>query len=235
MNDETKTMARAAGACILGVCLLVVGCNSTPKPAPVVVPANVPSTSSAAAAAPAAPRPPVEPVTVLPPAGFQQGIQERIRVLASAPNQRVAPDTVGYYMDVQQARLQQLRGLPVQRAGSRLLITLAGASAFEPGSSTLSGAAEAVLKPLSAILDEYSATVVSVHGHTDDSGPAAANQQLSERRATVVARFLMAQGLRASRLVVVGYGASTPVTSNESPAGREQNRRIELQIDPVTP
>ena len=230
MNDDAKRTARALGACILGACLAVGGCHRTPQPAPVVVPANVPGPALPA------PRAPVDPaVTVLQPTGFQQGIQDRIRLLASGPGQRVALDTVGYYMDVQQARLQQLRGFPVHRSGSRLLVTLAGASAFEPGSSTLSSATEAVLKPLSVILAEYSATVVSVHGHTDDSGTAAANQQLSERRATVVARFLMAQGLRASRLVVVGHGASTSVTSNESAAGREQNRRIELQIDPVTP
>jgi outer membrane protein OmpA-like peptidoglycan-associated protein len=229
MIDDVKT-TRVFGACILGVCVAVAGCHNRRPPAPVIAPAPV--TESA----PPAPRAPVDPaVTVLPAAGFQQGIQDRIRVLASAPGQRLAVDGVGYYMDVQQARLQQLRGIPVHRSGSRLLITLPGASAFEPGSSTLSSATEAMLKPLSAILAEYNATVVSVHGHTDDSGAPAANQQLSERRAAVVARFLIAQGLRASRLVVVGHGASTPVTSNESAAGREQNRRIELQIDPILP
>lgn len=228
MTGDARRAARTLGVCVLGACVAVAGCHSKRQPAPAVVP------TSATESTPPASRVTAEPaLTILPSVGFQQGLQDRIRLLASAPAQRVAADAVGYYMDVQQARLQQLRAFSVHRSGSRLLVTLAGASAFEQGSSRLSSVTEAVLKPLSAILAEYSATVVSVHGHTDDSGAPAANQQLSERRATVVARFLIAQGLRANRLVVVGHGASTPLTSNESAAGREQNRRIELQIDPI--
>lgn len=230
MSGGATRTTRVLRVCILGACVAVAGCHSKRQPAPVIVPTSVTEP------VPPAPRPPADPVvTVLQPAGFQQGIQDRIRLWTSDPGQRVTVDTVGYYMDVQQARLQQLRGFQVHRSGSRLVVTLAGASGFEQGSSTLSSATEAALRPLAAILAEYSATVVSVHGHTDDFGAPAANQQLSERRATVVARFLMTQGLHASRLVVVGHGASAPVTSNESAAGRELNRRIELQIDPVMP
>jgi outer membrane protein OmpA-like peptidoglycan-associated protein len=99
----------------------------------------------------------------------------------------------------------------------------------------VSSETEVALQSLAVVLTEYDATLVSVHGHTDDSGSGGVNQELSEQRAVAVARFLLGQGLSADRLIAVGHGSSKPMAANDSAAGREQNRRIELQIDPIVP
>ena len=172
---------------------------------------------------------------MLPATEFEQAIHARLQSAADGRAERVTAETAGYYTDVQQASLQQLRGLRVARFASCLIVTLTHTPAFEVGRSVLTSAAEAVLKELAQILREYEATLVSIHGHTDDSGSAAVNQQLSERRALAVAQFLLTQGVRAHRLVAVGHGQSQPVAPNDSPEGRERNRRIELHLDPVRP
>lgn len=71
---------------------------------------------------------------------------------------------------------------------------------------------------------------VEIAGHTDASGPAAMNQNLSERRAESVRTYLLKQGVPATRMEARGYGENFPVTSNETPEGRAQNRRVEFRI-----
>jgi outer membrane protein OmpA-like peptidoglycan-associated protein len=69
---------------------------------------------------------------------------------------------------------------------------------------------------------------VSIEGHTDSIGSQSYNLDLSERRATAVRDFLMAQGVEAGRINTVGYGKAYPVASNDTEAGRQQNRRVEV-------
>jgi len=71
---------------------------------------------------------------------------------------------------------------------------------------------------------------VRIEGHTDTTGPAEYNQNLSERRAEAVRRYLEQNGIPAARLSAVGMGETQPIASNESPEGRARNRRVELQV-----
>jgi outer membrane protein OmpA-like peptidoglycan-associated protein len=82
------------------------------------------------------------------------------------------------------------------------------------------------------VLNEFDETNLQVAGHTDSSGAAAYNQSLSVSRATSVSDYLESRNIRSNRLFVVGYGESSPITSNASAVGRAENRRVELLIEP---
>ena len=75
---------------------------------------------------------------------------------------------------------------------------------------------------------------MDVIGHTDSVGAADFNQRLSENRARSVAEYLSGQGILPARLLVAGMGEAQPVASNATPEGRAQNRRVTLQITPLT-
>jgi outer membrane protein OmpA-like peptidoglycan-associated protein len=69
-----------------------------------------------------------------------------------------------------------------------------------------------------------------VEGHTDSVGSDAYNQRLSEQRAESVRDYLLSQGLKSDILTAKGFGETTPVASNDTAAGRQQNRRVELVV-----
>ena len=83
------------------------------------------------------------------------------------------------------------------------------------------------------MLVDYRFTLISVDGHTDDSGDAAQNRSLSEQRAVAVAKHLIAEGVEPQRLIVVGRGSERPIADNATEIGREANRRVVLRIDPL--
>ena len=83
----------------------------------------------------------------------------------------------------------------------------------------------AVLREGAALLRQYPAAEAVIEGHTDDTGREAYNQGLSERRAAAVRDHLIAAGVRADRLSMVGHGESRPIADNNSAEGRQQNRR----------
>ena len=76
-------------------------------------------------------------------------------------------------------------------------------------------------------------SLVEVQGHADNSGSAAYNQDLSERRAQSVTSILLQNGVASGRLTSVGYGFSQPIASNATPEGRAQNRRVQIIIRPI--
>lgn len=100
---------------------------------------------------------------------------------------------------------------------------------FETDSAVLTANAEIVLKRQAETLKSKRAALVEVAGHTDSRGPAEYNTKLSQDRAQSVVNFLVAQGVKASRLTARGYGEFEPVASNETEEGRELNRRVELR------
>ncbi|HXB18306.1 MAG TPA: OmpA family protein [Steroidobacteraceae bacterium] len=104
---------------------------------------------------------------------------------------------------------------------------------FATNSADLNASFYPVLDKVSSTLVQYDQTMVEVAGHTDSTGGAAYNQALSERRAQSVAAYLTSRGVRGARLIVVGDGESHPIASNDTPEGRQQNRRVELTIVPV--
>jgi outer membrane protein OmpA-like peptidoglycan-associated protein len=149
----------------------------------------------------------------------------------------LAGGAVGYYMDKQEAELREQMagtGVDVVRNGDNITLDMPGGVTFAFDSADLNSQFYPVLDKVGATLGEYNKTVIEVAGHTDSVGSAAYNQQLSERRANNVATYLGSRGVDRSRMVTIGAGKDHPVASNETDAGRAQNRRVEITIVPVT-
>jgi outer membrane protein OmpA-like peptidoglycan-associated protein len=145
--------------------------------------------------------------------------------------------SIGYYMDVQEAKLrQQLQGtgVSVTRVGDNITLNMPGNVTFATDSASLNPSFHGVLDSVGLVLKQYEKTIVEVAGHTDDTGSDEYNQSLSERRAGAVARYLQGRGVIPQRLVTVGVGESRPIAPHSTPEGRQQNRRIELTLAPLT-
>jgi outer membrane protein OmpA-like peptidoglycan-associated protein len=170
-------------------------------------------------------------------AGGDSSKERRKKALIGAGVGAVAGGSVGYYMDVQEAKLrEQLQGtgVSVTRLGDEILLNMPGNVTFASNSTDIRSNFYDVLDSVSLVLKEYDKTVVEVAGHTDDRGQETYNKSLSERRADSVARYLRSRGLDSRRLMIIGYGESRPVANNTTASGREQNRRVELTLAPVT-
>jgi outer membrane protein OmpA-like peptidoglycan-associated protein len=99
---------------------------------------------------------------------------------------------------------------------------------FDTGKATLKPGAYSTVERLAIVLKEDPSRKVLIEGHTDNVGSDEYNQGLSERRAQSVQAALFERGVEASQISTVGKGETTPVASNDNPAGRQQNRRVEL-------
>lgn len=100
---------------------------------------------------------------------------------------------------------------------------------FDTGSDRIRPESTPTLKEIGAMLTEHPELKLAIEGHTDNVGSAAANQTLSEQRAAAVVAYLVgAHGVDASRLSSKGFGATKPAASNDTPGGRQSNRRVEL-------
>ncbi len=144
---------------------------------------------------------------------------------------------VGYYMDVQEAKLRQRldgTGVSVTRVGDNITLNMPSNITFALNSADLNSQFFSALEGVGVVLKEYNKTVIEVAGHTDSSGSDQYNQQLSQRRAQAVASYLASQGVKNERLITVGAGEAHPVAANDTEQGRAANRRVELTIVPVT-
>lgn len=144
---------------------------------------------------------------------------------------------VGYYMDQQEMKLRQRlegTGVSVTRIGDNITLNMPGNITFAVDSSDIRSGFYDILNSVALVLNEFDKTLVEVAGHTDSTGAAHYNQALSERRANSVAAYLIAQQVSGERLLVVGGGENYPLASNETPAGRQLNRRVEITIVPLT-
>jgi outer membrane protein OmpA-like peptidoglycan-associated protein len=149
----------------------------------------------------------------------------------------LAGGAVGNYMDRQESKLRaqlQGTGVSVTRSGDNLVLNMPGNITFATGSSDLNGNFFGVLDSVALVLKEYDKTIIDVAGHTDSVGSDATNQALSERRAATVAKYLETKGVADQRVAAAGYGKTHPVASNDTPDGRQQNRRVELTLTPIT-
>jgi outer membrane protein OmpA-like peptidoglycan-associated protein len=99
---------------------------------------------------------------------------------------------------------------------------------FDTGSDRIRPESTPTLKEIGGMLEQHADLKLTIEGHTDNVGQAAANQTLSEKRAAAVVAHLVQQGIGASRLEAKGYGDTQPAASNDTPEGRQQNRRVEL-------
>jgi outer membrane protein OmpA-like peptidoglycan-associated protein len=144
---------------------------------------------------------------------------------------------VGNYMDQQEMKLRQKlegTGVSVTRVGDNITLNMPGNVTFAVNSADISASFYPVLDSVGLVLKEYDKTLVEVAGHTDSTGSDASNQALSERRASSVTSYLISRDVRPDRLMSVGAGESRPVASNDTDAGRQQNRRVEITILPLT-
>lgn len=138
---------------------------------------------------------------------------------------------IGGRMDRQAEELEDdLPGAEVERVGEGIQLTFDSGILFDFDSNDLRSEARANLADLAASLDEYEGTRVLVVGHTDGVGADAYNQALSERRAGAARAYLLSQGLSPDRVEAIGMGETEPVADNESDAGRQANRRVEVAI-----
>lgn len=143
---------------------------------------------------------------------------------------------VGKYMQNQEEKLRQQTagsGVEVSRQGDNVVLNMPGHVTFATDSAQVSVAFEDTLNQVAATINEYQDTRVQVAGHTDSTGSASYNQQLSERRAQAVANYLISRGVAPARLTTIGYGETQPVASNDTPDGRRQNRRVEIVLTPT--
>jgi outer membrane protein OmpA-like peptidoglycan-associated protein len=138
---------------------------------------------------------------------------------------------IGAVMDNQAEDLQdKLPNAQVERVGEGIAVTFDSGILFDFDSSDLQAAGQQNLRDLVASLEEYEGTEVLVVGHTDSVGDASYNQGLSERRAGAARTFLIGAGLDAGRVRAVGMGETEPIASNDTDAGRQENRRVEVAI-----
>jgi outer membrane protein OmpA-like peptidoglycan-associated protein len=138
---------------------------------------------------------------------------------------------IGGYMDQQAAEMERdLEGARIERIGEGIKITFAGGIMFDVDRADLRPDAQAELVKLSQILKKYEDTHILIEGHTDATGTEDYNMDLSVRRASSVGTFLAIQEVASPRLEAVGYGELQPIATNETSAGRQQNRRVEVAI-----
>lgn len=149
----------------------------------------------------------------------------------------LAGGAVGFYMDRQEAKLRERladTGVSVSRVGDELVLNMPGNITFQTNRADLKPSFYDVLNSVGLVLDEFDKTIIEVTGHTDSTGSAAYNKTLSEQRASSVAAYLAAQGVNRRRIITEGIGETMPVADNATPAGRQQNRRVELRLVPLT-
>ncbi|OBU45025.1 OmpA family protein [Photobacterium phosphoreum] len=143
---------------------------------------------------------------------------------------------IGYYMDVQEAKLRQQlasSGITVTRNGNNIILNMPNEITFGVDQSSLNGRAMEALHNVALVAKEYPKTQLNVLGFTDSSGAAAYNQRLSQVRAGEVGNYLIRQGVNANRVVSQGRGENSPVATNGTSQGRAQNRRVEIILSPL--
>ena len=143
---------------------------------------------------------------------------------------------IGYMMDKQEQdmrnALAQSEAIAIQREGDVLALTFKSDFTFAVNSSAIRAGLYTELDRVAQVLATYPQTTIFVAGHTDSTGSEEYNLQLSQRRADSVKNALVQRGVAPQRITAVGYGEGQPVGNNETEFGRQQNRRVEVRINP---
>jgi outer membrane protein OmpA-like peptidoglycan-associated protein len=144
----------------------------------------------------------------------------------------LAGGLIGRYLDNQRKEIDAIPDATVTQQEDRLLVTFPGDVLFDTGSSTLSPGAQQRLASFAQTVSRYPESSLVVRGHTDSTGTLALNERLSQDRAESVRSYLVSQGVSSARVSALGMGSQYPVASNANAAGRQQNRRVEIEIIP---
>ena len=163
-------------------------------------------------------------------------VERRQQATVGAALGAAAGGGIGHYQDKQEAKLRQElqgTGVDVVRQGDNIMLDMPSGITFAFNSSDVNSQFYSVLDKVAVTLNEYNQTTINVAGHTDSIGSDSANQALSMRRATSVAQYLQSRGISNQRLQTTGYGESRPVDTNDTEAGRANNRRVEITLVPI--
>lgn len=161
------------------------------------------------------------------------GRNDRTEKIVGAGIGAIAGAGVGAYMDAQEKKLRERTagtGVDVVRQGDDLLLRMPSGITFATDQSAIQPQFQPTLDQVATTLAEYPKTMIDVLGHTDSDGSEAYNLALSERRAQSVASYLSSHGVASVRMATKGYGEMQPIASNETAAGKAQNRRVEIKI-----
>jgi len=159
------------------------------------------------------------------------------RILKAATGGAAIGGGIGYYMDTQEAELRkQLRGsgVSVERDGNNINLIMPGNITFSSSKANIEQNFYSVLDSVVLVLKEFDKTLIVVAGHTDSSGSEALNQALSVQRAQSVFNYLSSAGILNDRVEAIGFGETQPVANNNTKAGKELNRRVEITLLPIT-
>ncbi len=145
----------------------------------------------------------------------------------------LAGGSVGLYLDKQAKELEAVA--ETKRTENGILVNMKNDILFDTGKSDLKSEAITQLTQVGDIVAKYGDDRVRIEGHTDSDGTNEYNQGLSERRADAVRQVLVARGVKAEQISVVGRGEGSPIASNDTSDGKAKNRRVELHIDVPNP
>ncbi|MDP2914776.1 MAG: OmpA family protein [Candidatus Aminicenantes bacterium] len=138
---------------------------------------------------------------------------------------------IGNYMDKQAAEMQRdLEGAEVQRIGEGIKITFDSGILYDIDKSDLRPVSKTNLADLAKILNKYPDTNILIEGHTDDTGTDDHNMNLSKDRAQSVSFYLATLEVKSARFSIAGYGETQPIVTNDTPEGRQKNRRVDIAV-----
>ncbi|MEM0900232.1 MAG: OmpA family protein [Pseudomonadota bacterium] len=170
-------------------------------------------------------------------AGTLAGGDDRRNALIGAGIGALAGGGIGAYMDRQEAELRQqlaATGVSVTRVGNNIVLNMPSNITFPVNGDQIEASFVPTLNSVGIVLRRFNQTLVNISGHTDSTGDDASNLALSQRRAQSVSSYLAAQGINSQRFFTVGFGEQRPIADNGSEAGRAQNRRVEIELVPLT-
>lgn len=165
------------------------------------------------------------------------GRHDRTEKLVGLGVGALAGGAVGAYMDKQERELRARTagtGVGVVRDGDTLRLEIPAGITFDTNSYAVKPEFRRTLDRIATTLADNPQTIIDVYGHTDATGGDAINVPLSENRARSVADYLASRNVQPARIATRGLAAAQPVASNDTPAGRAENRRVEIKIVPVT-
>jgi outer membrane protein OmpA-like peptidoglycan-associated protein len=169
--------------------------------------------------------------------GATTSVKTRKATLIGAGIGALAGGGVGVYMDNQEAKLRQRlqdTGVSVTRVGDTIVLNMPSNITFDSDQSDVKPQFYDTLNSVALVFKEYDQSLIDVAGHTDSDGSDDYNIDLSRRRAASVSRYLTSQQLDPQRFSVEGRGEREPIASNASARGKQQNRRVEITIQPLT-
>lgn len=169
--------------------------------------------------------------------GMLVGGDDRKNALIGAGIGALAGGAIGGYMDQQEAEMRaqlQGTGISVTRVGNNIVLNMPSNITFDSDQSAIKPQFYQTLNSVALVLQKFNRSLVDVSGHTDSTGSDSHNLTLSQQRAESVTSYLVSQGNDPRRFYTQGFGESRPIADNGSNAGRAANRRVEIQISPLS-